>query len=327
MRIFYHLSGYVSHARAGSDNIEALRGIGHEIVDDPARADVAVLHDDPVHLGEIMERTRHLYRIGYCVFEMDRLPEVYAAALEGIDEIWTCSAFSREVFASRFPNVHVVPHVVRRPRITQADAAGMRELVGEGGPTFYTIADSMNLRKNLPGLLAVFAAVRERTRARLVVKQYRMPIDALASMEGVVSIDEKLTDGEIGALHSLCDCYVSAHRCEAWGLGLSEAMAFGKPVVATGYSGNMEFMDTANSYPVAYNRTLVTDDDLRFLPPMFEAGMGWAEPDLSDMADKMVRAMSGRDAGLCDQARQVAERFSIKAVGAVMGARLERLAG
>ena len=47
-----------------------------------------------------------------------------------------------------------------------------------------------------------------------------------------------------------CDAYVSLHRSEGTGLTITDAMALGKPVIATGWSGNMDFMNVANSFPV-----------------------------------------------------------------------------
>ena len=49
-----------------------------------------------------------------------------------------------------------------------------------------------------------------------------------------------------------CDAYVSLHRSEGTGLTITDAMALGKPVIATSWSGNMDFMDVSNSFPVRY---------------------------------------------------------------------------
>ena len=51
---------------------------------------------------------------------------------------------------------------------------------------------------------------------------------------------------------SSCDAYVSLHRSEGIGLTIAEAMGLGKPVIATGWSGNTDFMDVSNAFPVGY---------------------------------------------------------------------------
>jgi glycosyltransferase involved in cell wall biosynthesis len=77
---------------------------------------------------------------------------------------------------------------------------------------------------------------------------------------------------------------VSLHRSEGFGLVLAEAMSLGKPVVATGWSGNMDFMNVGNSCPVEFG--LVTLD--RDHGP-YEAGQRWADPDVDHAAHCMRR--------------------------------------
>ena len=76
-------------------------------------------------------------------------------------------------------------------------------------------------------------------------------------------MERYLEPREIAALIAKADCYVSLHRSEGFGLTLADSMALGTPVIATGYSGNMDFMDERNSYLVDWTRTLVgTDSDI-----------------------------------------------------------------
>ncbi len=78
--------------------------------------------------------------------------------------------------------------------------------------------------------------------------------EVTAAVEGrrdIVSIDRTISGAERDALIGACDCYLSLHRSEGHGMPLAEAMALGKPVVATAYGGNIEFMNEANSYLVA----------------------------------------------------------------------------
>ena len=94
--------------------------------------------------------------------------------------------------------------------------------------------------------------------------------------DGYVSADEK------NALLAACDCYVSLHRAEGLGLTLAEAMALGKPVIATGYSGNRHFMTDENSFLVDYRLTNASGDCGPYPP-----GARWAEPDLNHAAQLM----------------------------------------
>ena len=66
------------------------------------------------------------------------------------------------------------------------------------------------------------------------------------------------------ALMAACDCYVSLHRSEGFGLTMAEAMAIGKPVIATGYSGNVDFMNSGNSHLIEYAMIVSLEPDSDF---------------------------------------------------------------
>ena len=71
--------------------------------------------------------------------------------------------------------------------------------------------------------------------------------EATESDSRIVLLDVLLEHDALHGLQSVCDAYVSLHRSEGLGLGMAECMALGKPVIATGYSGNLEFMNHGNS--------------------------------------------------------------------------------
>ena len=83
-----------------------------------------------------------------------------------------------------------------------------------------------------------------------------------------------------------CDCYVSLHRSEGFGLTLAEAMAIGKPAIGTGYSGNLDFMNAENSYLVDYELGRVGPDC-----EIYPAEGEWAEPSVEHAAELMRRVV------------------------------------
>ena len=99
-------------------------------------------------------------------------------------------------------------------------------------------------------------------------------------------IDRYLTPREKDALTAACDCYVSLHRSEGFGLTMAEAMYLGKPVIATAYSGNLDFMTAENSL-------LVDTGSCRSAPARapYPAEGEWAEPDV-DRAAGLMRGCS-----------------------------------
>jgi glycosyltransferase involved in cell wall biosynthesis len=128
--------------------------------------------------------------------------------------------------------------------------------------------------------------------AHLVVKSingaHRTDVMAELSQLARGRPDIELRDGylsraEMQALIQLSDAYISLHRAEGFGLGPATAMAAGKPVIATGYSGNLAFMGGENSLLVPYELTTVGPGN-----SVYPEDGRWAEPDL-DVASRHIR--------------------------------------
>ena len=122
-----------------------------------------------------------------------------------------------------------------------------------------------------------------------------------------------------------CDCYVSLHRSEGFGLTMAEAMAIGKPVIATGYSGNLDFMNAENSYLVDYELGRV-GPDCEIYPPEGDVG---ASPSVEHAAE-LMREVHGRPRGRCASRRaprraHIAAEFSTEALARIAGARLDEI--
>jgi glycosyltransferase involved in cell wall biosynthesis len=207
----------------------------------------------------------------------------------------------------------------------EEDRRWVRQRLGPGR-YFFSIVDAVNPRKNLDALLRVFARVRASAGpdVRLVLKQYRTEV-SLGDLPGVVSLALELSQGLMAALHESAQAYVSPHRGEAWGLGLGEAMSHGVPVLATGWSGNMEFMDQRNSIPLRYALEPVGERMARMLPH-FRPEMLWARVDEEHLRREMLRLIRrGPDPAMCARARTVAERFSPRRVAKILSGLIREL--
>jgi len=113
-------------------------------------------------------------------------------------------------------------------------------------------------------------------------------------------------------LQSVCDALVSLHRSEGFGLGPAEAMFLGKPVIATNWSGNTEFMRQDNSLPVNYRLVTIVKDI-----GVYRAGQTWAEPDIGHAATLMRRIVEDgalREAIGAEAMRTMREEFSPAAI-------------
>ncbi|MDR2892881.1 MAG: glycosyltransferase [Deltaproteobacteria bacterium] len=301
-------------------------GLTREQLDFAATADLIILHDEPTRYPEIFQRLPFLSdrRVAaYVAWENETLSPFYAGPLQLVSEVWSCSDFSCRAIAPHVRKCRLLPHLVQRHKLKAEDLRWADEIFGRGADSpfvFLSVIDGINPRKNLRGLLTAYSLMRRNLRrpTRLLLKQYRASLDltdlSASGLDGVSSLEGELSAGRMAALYAGCDAYVSAHHAEGWGLGLSSAMAYGKPVIATGYSGNMQYMHSGNSLPILYEFAPVSDEMLR-LTPLFQPGMRWADPDLSAFASAMHMAAAGRlPADLPANAAKIVRDYGPKAI-------------
>jgi glycosyltransferase involved in cell wall biosynthesis len=190
---------------------------------------------------------------------------------------------------------------------------------------------SQMARKNPLGLIRAFRrAFPSPHGVTLVLKFTNAEYDRTAVRElqreatsGVVLLGGYMSRQELGSLMRCADCYVSLHRSEGFGIGIAEAMALGKPVIATGYSGNADLMTPENSYPVDYRIVPIERDHGPYL-----RGYSWAEPDLNHAAALMRQVVENRAESAARgslAARQIAGTRTPARTGAGVRSRLEAI--
>lgn len=218
-----------------------------------------------------------------------------------VDEVWAISEFSRRAIAAAtekpvfaFPLPVVAPQA--RPGLDRA-TLGL-----PGGFLFLFCFDfaSITERKNPHGLIRAFSAAFAPGEGPTLVLKAVNGTSGLADLEAlklhaaerpdIMVIDRYLDHDEIAALMAACDCYASLHRSEGFGLTMAESMALGKPVIATGYSGNLDFMDDRTAYLVPWTEGVVPANCAPY-----PEGARWAEPDLDAAAQLMRRVVEHPD--------------------------------
>jgi glycosyltransferase involved in cell wall biosynthesis len=278
---------------------------------------------------------RHLrrrYNIGFWVWELSEFPPEWTDRFALFDEVWTPSTHTAEAVQAAAP----IP-VLRMPYPVQPEIVKYFDRSDFGlDPdrfVFLFVFDfhSFFERKNPIALLHAFReAFGERARddVELIVKSSsggQFPEEmALLQREArglsVRILDESLSTDQVRSLIRACDAYASLHRCEGFGLTLAEAMYFGKPTIATGYSGNLDFMRPDNSLLVRHE---LVELDRDFGP--YRRGAVWAKPDVHHAAELMRGVVDDRAAAraLGARARLTVEReLSFASVGERMRRRL-----
>jgi ADP-heptose:LPS heptosyltransferase/glycosyltransferase involved in cell wall biosynthesis len=296
-------------------------------------ADFHLFHGIPPQWAQRAARLKNT--IGMTVWETDAMPAAWRGALDGVIEVWLPCDFNVSVFQRSLSRpVFKLPHPLLPSRANGVDP---RELLRASADdfVFYSIFEWQD-RKSPQGLLETYLReFRDARDAVLFVKTNphasRVAADALArarertkSRARVELRAEGWGDSEINALHARGDCYVSLHRGEGWCYPLFEAATRGTPVVATNYSGPLEYLSAENHELVRYQLAQVRQPYVYYHPRM-----RWAEPDLAHAAELMRRVYENRDDARARAARaatRLREQFSLEAVGRAARAKLLELA-
>lgn len=268
--------------------------------------EVFVINGDEIapvltHLGA--RRTAADRSIVFVAWELSIYPAEWASQLARFTDVWVHSAFVRDA----------VVRATNRPAQVILGATGVliRPFVGrrhfglpEGALVFLTAFDLRSFveRKNPLAAVEAFARFcrsRPALDAALIVKlsgAMDRPGPAFAFREAlaqqtldlglgrVILLEGELTDSETKNLVRCSDAFISLHRSEGFGRFLAEAMLLGKPVIATNYSGNVDFMRPELACLVSYALIPVQPDAY----PFWE-GQVWADPNIEEAAQWMHR--------------------------------------
>lgn len=268
------------------------------------------------------------YTIGFWAWEVSSFPEQFAGAFQHVDEVWVGSEHVREAVSA----LATVP-VLAIPQPTSLTAAAERADAPPGLPEgfrFLFAFDYLSVfeRKNPIATVEAFTrAFPPGSGAVLIIKSLnhhhdpaaheRMRASAAAHPD-IHLIEERMTHADRDGLLNAADCYVSLHRAEGFGYTLAESMWLGKPVIATGYSGNVDFMTADNSYLV----------DHRLVPigpgsEPYPADGRWAEPDV-DHAARLMREVFDRPEGAARRGQRAAADIRASHSPVVAGAAMVR---
>jgi glycosyltransferase involved in cell wall biosynthesis len=237
------------------------------------------------------------YVIAYCAWELERIPNNWKSPIETFDEVWVPSSFVQRAFTETGLSIpcRVVPPDLVCPSSLQPN----RSRFGIPPRAFATLV-VLSLRSGLTrknpfaAIRAFFRAFPNNSGVRLILKISDTDIESvdwktLRTTIGpdprLIFVTDYLKDAEMWNLIASVDVVLSTHRSEGFGMVPAQAMLCQRAVVATGWSGNLDFMDSDCSILLPYTLVPVKDPD-GIYP---ENGHQWAEVDENAATDALRR--------------------------------------
>ncbi|ESQ75757.1 glycosyltransferase [Asticcacaulis sp. AC402] len=251
----------------------------------------------------------HRYRIGYWAWETPKAPADWVWLADYLHEIWLPSRFVHDAMVKAFRQAgrddlssrlrvmpHPAPHPVAIPYHDAQQKFGLDPDLCEVLCLFDTKSGAV--RKNPWSVLEAWreAFPLPAAHARLTLKVSDMSGDrdseqrltnAVAIRPDIRVITQRLSDADMDGLIAASDVLISLHRSEGFGLTLAEAMASGVGVIATGWSGNIDFMNDNNSRLIPVRTIPIRDPDGPYCIVVRDSDQVWAEPDVSAAAEAL----------------------------------------
>jgi glycosyltransferase involved in cell wall biosynthesis len=271
-----------------------------------------------LRLGSRLVRQKRI--VGYWAWELPKLPSEWQRGMPFVHEIWVPSTFTADAVkpmaAGR--SVRVVPHPVT---LGVHGHAAIRQVVDRPFTvlTIFNAASSVARKNPLASIMAFRCAFADEESTRLIVKvsnlsafpeSFRLIKNAVNSADNIVLIDRVMNRQELSALYEESDVVVSLHRSEGFGLTIAEAMLCGIPVVATDWSGNVDFFKPGIGIPVPYHLIPAKDPQGTYHHP----DMMWADADVGAAAEALRDLRN--DPTLRKELGDAAAKFAANAWGA-----------
>jgi hypothetical protein len=283
------------------------------------------------------------YNIGLSPWELPHWPASCLHTYGAVDEIWGISNYTAKAFYSSPLPVRAMTLPVQ---VGEVEARGRRQFGLPEKPYLFVFSFDIHsslARKNPDGVIRAFQKAFPKEgpdKVGLVMKVNVAPsriekmkllerldfyLNKQYSWNGVKRmaqgdprihfIEESMRRPRVMALYKACDCYVSLHRAEGFGRGIAEAMLLGKQVIATGFSGNMDFCREPRVALVRHRIRAIERGEY-----FWGDGQTWAEPDL-DHAAELMREIRESPRDVSDPGHD----FSPEAVGRIYAKRLEEI--
>jgi glycosyltransferase involved in cell wall biosynthesis len=280
--------------------------------------------------------TESSYNILRTFWELPRAPRDWRDMLAEVHELWVPNAFVAEALKQVFTReIAIVPPTVE---VGEGPFVGREAFGMEAGRYYFLFSFdylSSPYRKNPEAVLRAFQQAFDRydNRVGLIIKSIG-PVEYFPEIRGafleatkqdprIIVIDRSLPRGMMLSLIRASDAYVSLHRSEGFGMGMVEAMNFGRVVIGTDFSGNTDFLTSETGFPVPFALRAVEPHEYTWT-----ADQLWAEPDIGEAAAIMRLVLEQPDlASKRAKAGQklVRTRYNSRTIGETMRRRIETI--
>lgn len=277
------------------------------------------------------------YNIGYWYWESDVFPKNYKMVLKYFDEIWVASEYVKK----SIQKISKIPVIVIPPSFSEINVREIGRFdfnkyginINDDDFIFLNIFDSASFweRKNPFSLIKAFKnAFKNKYDIKLVIKTtkiknseiYLKLLGEIKKSKNIILLDEYLSKNEINQLEKRTNCYISMHRSEGLGIPLIESILLKKPVIATNFGGNTDFMQNKNSFLIKFHTEKLKEP----IGP-YPKGTRWAVPDIQDASrlmryvfEKRIKAQEIAEKGH----KEIIEKYDPKKIGKFIRKRLLR---
>ncbi|MFY9221900.1 MAG: glycosyltransferase [Blastocatellia bacterium] len=273
--------------------------------------DTVIIHTVPEYypLWAKIEQGKNL--VGYTVWETDIIPNHWADLLNGVNQLLVPCYWNKQVFEKDGVNtpIDIVPHILEEPiTVSKAEIKGINPNdyvfynIGtwtERKSPWYLIKAFCETFTNKDSVALVIKTNKEDFTRRKILGRFSFPsfwafrklIKQYKNAPKVILLTDELSNIEICQLHNRGDCYISLARSEGWGLGAFEAAGMGKPVIMTGFGGQLDFLRSDLAYLVKYNLVSVNISGCK----TYTNNQHWAEPDLSHAKELLREVYNNTD--------------------------------
>ena len=306
---------YFDNSKLNDDNIYDI--VVKSLINKPiAQHDMVIMHCTPDLWPKYWHEKEKILKgrivNGYCTWETNRLPKHWVSDLNHcVNEVWCPSEYNKDSFIESGVTtpIRVVPHIwlphhLPDPQnVRIVDVRTGDKIEKDGRYTFYTIGE-MNARKSIPETIEAFCeAFKPSDPVRLILKvHYRnyspenkkkceemvmAELKKFPNHPPIICLMNAMTSNEILALHAIGDCYLGLTKSEGFGLTIFDAFNYGKKVIATGYSGHIDFL--GRGYPGLVRYKIGPVSGMTSFSSNYTEEQLWAYPEIDHAIDLMRR--------------------------------------